>query len=208
MHYTNLLLFPICLFFSSLSFAFFSTMDTGDILAPSQYTFTSEAQMVSSGEDGGNFRFHLDQAFDDSSQWRLTLGTGVNNYQASALFKWVPIPDYEQQPAIGLIGGLSFVELNNQSLVALQLKALVSKNFVTEYGYVSPYASLNLAFELSNVLDGSPAQLVAGSRYRSEDWQQSFILAELGFEISNAFSYLSIGFQYDFHDAALPQLQP
>lgn len=187
--------------------AYFSLMDSGDILAEGQYTLTSEAQMVTSGDDGLNFRAHLDQGFDPSSQFRFTLGTGTNAYQAGFLYKWVPIPDYENQPAVGFIAGVTMAENSSDTVLALQLKALTSKNFVTPYGYVSPYGGLSLAIEVTNALNGNPAQLILGSRYQAEHWSRSFVMAEFGFEIADAFSYLSVGFQYDFNENALPKIK-
>ncbi|MEC9282779.1 MAG: hypothetical protein VX642_08705 [Bdellovibrionota bacterium] len=189
------------------SLAYFSLMDSGDILAEGQYTLTTEAQLVTSGDDGLNIRAHLDQGYDPSSQFRFSLGTGTNAYQAGFLYKWVPIPDYENQPAVGFIAGVTMAENSSDTVLALQLKALTSKNFVTPYGYVSPYGGLSLAIEVTNALNGNPAQLILGSRYQAENWSRSFLMAEFGFEIADAFSYLSVGLQYDFNENALPKIK-
>ena len=200
-----LILFSFLLSLSS--HAYFSLMDTGDILAKDQYTFTGESQLVTSGEKGLNFRGHIDQGFDESSQFRFTLGTGVNSYQAGLLYKWVPIPDFEDQPAVGFVTGLVMSEFDSETVLALQFKALISKNFVIEQGYISPYGGLNLAIEMTNALDGSPAQLVLGSRYQADHWKRTFIMGEFGFEIADSFSYLSVGLQYDFNEEVLPKIQ-
>jgi hypothetical protein len=181
-------------------------MDTADILAPEQYTLTGEGQWVTTGKKGLNFRGHLDQSVTDSTQLRLTLGTGVNSLQGAFNFKWVPVPDFDQQPGFGVIFSANYSKIDSDSLLAFLFKALVSKNFATIYGDTVPYAALSAGVQVQSNKDTNPAQLSIGARFRPNDWNQTFLMAEMGMEVTDSFSYLSFGMQWDFNNDHIENL--
>ncbi|MFK8137177.1 MAG: hypothetical protein AB8E15_02345 [Bdellovibrionales bacterium] len=179
--------------------AYQSVLETGDIL-PNDYesNFILETQVVTTGDDGFNLRGHFDQRVNESSQLRFTLGTGVNNLQAAAHYKFIPIPDFENQPAIGLIAGVTYASLDGANFLGLQAKAIVSKLFESIHGPFTPYAAITTGIGISQNFDGNPSQLNIGTKFKSHKLPNYQFYAEIGSEIADSFSYFSLGLEWQF----------
>lgn len=192
----------VMLLFSPLgSHAYYSLMDTADILGPNEFTITGEGQWVTSGKRGLNFRGHLDQAINDSSQYRFTLGTGVNVLQAAFQYKWVPIPDFDDQPGIGFIFGATYAKIPDDSVLGVTVKVVASKNYYKDWGVITPYGGITAGIGVNSDKTTSPSQLNLGSRWRPESWDKSFLMGEIAWDISDSFTYISIGLQHDFKES-------
>ncbi|WP_289445200.1 hypothetical protein, partial [Klebsiella pneumoniae] len=81
---------------------------------------------------------------------RGLVGVGSDEFFYTGLFvKYVPFPDTEDQPALGLIGGATFgreeVSLEKEEVLTLRVSPLLSKDFETDIGLVTPYASLPIS---------------------------------------------------------------
>lgn len=190
---------------ASRAHAYYSLLETGELLKPEEYQVSAEVQ---EGSAGGNVLFHLASGIDKNlasdSNAKATVGFGEVNFLLGGGYKWVPFPDTATQPAIGAEFGALYAHnrLNNE--FTLSFSPLASKVFQTEIGDVTPYASLpiGLAFHPDDTV--VPVQLVGGAEVKplnTPDWS---FLAELGINISEAYGHFSIAAAYHFDQSDIP----
>ena len=111
----------------------------------------------------------------------------------------MPIPDYEDQPAIGFTFGAQLARYkgNNATETENELGGRVipfaSKKLDSDQGEFTPYAALPFGFSNYNEKSLSPLQLVIGSRYRHPEFDKCDFSAEIGFDLHDAVTYVSFG---------------
>ncbi len=174
--------------------AYLSVGESLDLVGTNKQRAGVDLQSASGGVNvGGQYQFRL----DDSSAARFSMGTGDIDFFANASLKWVPVPDYKKQPAIGVLTGLTFSREKNQTISTLNLAPLLSKSFVIDDGTLNPYAGLNLGFSFgpSNT---APLWILAGTELTTREIPDSRVHLEIGSSIREAFSYIQIGYAYEF----------
>lgn len=197
------------LMFSFLTFsyraqAYYATMDTGKIIPTGKYRAILGPQFITSGEnDGTNFSGRFDAGISDSSTLRGLVGVGSDEFFYTGLFvKYVPFPDTEDQPALGLIGGATFgreeVSLEKEEVLTLRVSPLLSKDFETDIGLVTPYASLPISAAFVNGKTVYPVQLAGGAEFKPYTWENISFMAEAGLKVNKAFSYISLAVVFEF----------
>jgi hypothetical protein len=122
--------------------AYFSTIDTGDLIAPGEYQMSLEPQVFLSEQQGINVIGRFDTGLTDASSIRGVLGVGKVDFQLGAFYKNIPFPDTPHQPAIGGEAGVLVARVQNKNEVSLRLHPLISKRFQSEVGDFTPYASI------------------------------------------------------------------
>ncbi|MCC7405947.1 MAG: hypothetical protein IT288_16260 [Bdellovibrionales bacterium] len=182
--------------------ALYSIMDTGDLLPEGQFRANVETQFITDGDDGVNFNGRFDTWFRDDANLRGVVGFGTTDIYLAAFYKWVPFPDVEGQPAIGVAGGLAYarfdVEDETIGELSIRVHPLISKKFATEYGDFTPYGSLPFGVASREGDMELPLQIVGGVEWKTLEWQKLTFSAEVGFDVSKAFSYISLGAQLYF----------
>lgn len=178
--------------------AFYSTFTTGDMLAEDKYEAGVETQFVTSGDDGVNLVGRLDVGYNDESSFRGMLGFGVTDFQVGGFYKWVPIPDYDNQPAMGILAGAQYAKYNNESEVALRVHPFLSKKFEVDFGDLTPYAALPIGLRSYDGDTDLPLQLALGSRLRTDHFEKIEWMAEIGMNLSDAFTYISVSAVLEF----------
>jgi hypothetical protein len=191
MKHISLLL--LTFFFTVPTFAFYTFQDTGDLLKEGQMRWATEVQFITSGDDGANIIGRLDKGYSEEVNLRFEAGVGTTDYVFGGYVKWVPFPDFDKQPAIGFQGGVHVASFEDETELALRFTPFASKEFDTDIGLLTPYAALPFAFRSYNDESDIPLFFTLGSRYRHPEFQHCDFTAELGFDVSDAFSYLSIG---------------
>ncbi len=179
--------------FSLQAQAYYTVQETGDLLKPEQKQAAGELQFITSGDDGINFIGRFDTGFDDESNLRFEGGIGTTDFFLGAYLKWVPYPDFDKQPATGVTFGAQYGHLESENDVAVRAIPFVSKNFFSDHGSYSPYFSLPVAFSTYGEGNSLPIQAVLGSRYRHPDFEHCDFNFELGFDLNDSFSYVSLG---------------
>src|SRR5690606_35892384 len=96
------------------AFAFYTLFETGDLLPEDKMQVSAEAQFVTSGDDGTNIIGRLDKGFDDESNLRFMAGVGTTDFQFGGFLKWVPFPDFGNQPAIGFTFGAHVARFDSE----------------------------------------------------------------------------------------------
>lgn len=188
------------------SHAFYTFQDTGDLLAPGRYALGGELQMVTSGDSGVNAVGKFDGGINDSLNYRAVVGFGNVNYQMQALIKWVPIPDVDSQPAIGLTTGLLYANYDiegsngDDNEFSVRFIPFLSKKFDSAVGPFTPYVAAPLAIRTFDGDSDVPVSLAIGTKYSHIDLKGVEFTAEAGFNVDDAYNYISIGAIFPFDD--------
>jgi hypothetical protein len=189
----GLTLFTVVIVAASPSWAYYTVQDTGDLLKPNQMRFGAELEFVTHGDTGIDVNGRFDHGLTDDLNLRVELGSGTTELLAGAYLKWVPFPDYDKQPAIGLTAGAHYAHYKSANEVAFRLIPFASKTFATDYGPVTPYAGLPFAFATYDGNSFTPVQLALGVKYHFEQIKQCDFTAELDFDINQAPNSITFG---------------
>ncbi len=182
------------------SFAYFSTIDTGDLLERGKYRAILEPQIILDRYDGLNFVGRFDSGLTEDANVRALVGFGKVDFQMGGFFKYVPFPDVDKQPAIGGEAGILYARVNGETEFSLRIHPLVSKKFATEIGDLTPYVSLPLGITNRASDTFVPVQLVGGSEWKTLKWDNLRFFAEVGLNINHSFGYISGAVAYYFDD--------
>ena len=194
------------LFLSSKTFAYFSLMDTGELRQGQNTRLLGETQIITDIPRGFNFngRYILGSSeFIPDSELQFEAGAGSVDYQLGVFFKWIPFPDTDKQPAIGLRTGLTFAKFIEYSTYGLNITPLISKHINSDFGKITPYLGLPVGLQKNTLNFYTSFHVAIGLEWSPEEWELGSsrginILLEYGMGISQAFDYLSLALAYDF----------
>jgi hypothetical protein len=130
---------------------------------------------------------------------RGLVGFGKTDYYLGGMVKWTPIPDVENQPAIGFNLGVTYAKwYEDVKDTTFLFQPIVSKKFAVQEIFLTPYASVPLGIRMrSTTLRDDNTELtsalVLGGQLQVAQWKNLQFLAELGLDIDNAFDHVSIG---------------
>ena len=185
-------------FFSLSAFAFYSTIDTGEIIEPGKYRILGEAQGITDNNSGLNVNGRVDWGLNEESSIRGLVGVGTTDFHLGGFFKWVPIPDYSKQPAIGVLAGLVYAHHQSANELSLRVHPMVSKGFDVDFGKITPYGALPFGLRSFQSRTDIPLQLAGGTELIFQEIRPWRFFAEVGFDLNKAFSYFSLAASYDF----------
>lgn len=178
------------------SWAYLTVGESADVTPKDILKIGIEPQIRMSEGSGTNLSFFLDSGLRDDLSWRALIGTGETDLVVDGSIKWVPIPDLEDQPAIGVRGDLIFGREANESFTTVRVVPLVSKQMQTDYVLFTPYVALPLGLQGYQGRSTSIAQLALGSDIKLDEWKNAMFNVELGANLNNSFSYLSFNAVY------------
>ncbi len=178
---------------SPAAWALYSTMDTGDLLETGEYQAQISSQFMTQHSSGINIVGRFDSHFDPDANLRAIVGFGETDFQLGAFVKWMPIPDFQRQPAMGLLMGLLYARDNDEDELNLRFHPLISKRFTAEFGDLTPYGSLPFGLRSRDGKVDFPLQVVVGTDFKPYQWDNLSVRLELGFNLAEAFSYVSLG---------------
>lgn len=187
--------------------AYFSTMDTGELVRPQAYRATLEPQFIFNRYDGANIIGRFATGIDDDSSAEITLGMGTVDFEAGAFYKLIPYPDADGQPAIGGKVGFLIGNVKDETEYNIRFHPLISKSFDTEIGTVTPYGSLPLGITIRNDDTFVPVQLAGGAEYKVSGHENLRLMAELGINVNKAFNYVSFAVAYNFDEENVDELR-
>lgn len=198
----KLLLVSLVTLFSSPAFAYYSVLSTGEILPENQYTLTGETQFLTD-PSGLNVGARFESGINESSGFRGEFGVGKTDLYLGALYKFVPYPDIEGQPAVGFNTGVIYATDAGINEFTLRFEPLVSKKFEMRFGHLIPYGSLPIGLKHQTKGDDRndvALQVVGGVEIAMNNWKGLRLMPELGINLDNAPSYVSIGAVFDFDE--------
>ena len=188
-----LTIFSFVSLFSLPAQAFYTVQDTGDIIDFDKNQFSTQVQFVTNGDDGVNLIGFYDKGVDEESSFRAEVGTGTTDILLGVRYKWVPYPDFDKQPAIGFIFGFHYANFEDENEIALRAIPILSKKLDSSVGLFTPYAALPIGFSNYDDDTETPIQLSLGSRFRHPNFSSCDFNVEVGFELSDAITYISVG---------------
>lgn len=181
----------LSLFRTECAHSYYSTIDTGELLPKGRYRSSIETNVVTNDMNGLNLVGRVDMGFNESSNFRALIGAGAVGFQTGLLYKWIPIPDYENQPAIGLLGGFVFARDEGNNFLSLRVHPLISKKLKSEAGLFTPFAALPFGITTTKAKNTFPMQFTAGSEWKPNDWKYVSFMAEVGVNLHESFGYVS-----------------
>jgi len=190
--------FVLGLFLSSTAHAYLSIAESGEVLAPGKYQVGVEPQLLTNKGGGANFDVFFDTSINDSTSARILMGAGAVDFNAFASVKWMPFPDVENQPAMGLRVGAGLARDEEENLLQLQVAPLVSKKFDTEYGLSVPYFAIPFTYLNTKEENVVATNLAVGTEFHYVDWTGVTLGAELGVDLNKSYSYVSIFATFPF----------
>jgi hypothetical protein len=199
-----LIAFVSLVLISRPAFAYFNTLDTGEVIQPGHYRAMIAPQVIFNKFSGATVSAAFDTGVDEDQSIRALVGFGEVDFQLGGLYKWVPFPDVaDGQPAIGIIGGVVWAKIGDDNALSLRLHPIVSKKFESEVGDFTPYVSL--PFGLTDYRDDTfaPIQLVGGTEWKTLHFENLTFMAELGLNLNKAFSYVSAAAVWYFDEEGI-----
>ncbi|MBE8163012.1 MAG: hypothetical protein HAW63_03385 [Bdellovibrionaceae bacterium] len=182
--------------------AYYTLLTTGDLLQPHTYKVTGFIQFITDGPVGTTFNGQLESYLRDDASLLFSAGVGTHQ-MVSAAIKWVPIPDLARQPAVGGVLGIQLgqfkTQLTSQDKAKQQqdfsifAKTFLSKQFLVEAGEINSFASLHLSLQKFKEKTKVPLLLGVGTELKLFAQPKFNFIAELGFNLNQAFSYISVG---------------
>ena len=188
------------LFFSTAQAGYLSLGESGEILPESTFQFGVAPQVITNGDGGFNIAVFLDAAWTDSLSSRFMLGAGEVDFYISGSAKYIPFPDVDRQPAIGLKLSLWYARDGAANINTLQLAPMVSKKYQTSHGLFVPYA----AYGISNysVAGNSKTgdQFFIGSDWKNPDFDNINLTGEVAMSLKDSTSSVSVFVSVPFDD--------
>ena len=195
----KLILLTILTLCSQNLFAYSSTMMDGDILTEDNYNIIADLQYLTDADvDGFIINGRFDMPFSEDMNLRGVIGFGEVDFHVGGYLKWMPIPDYGNQPAMGFLAGLHYAKLGSFNEFSLRIHPYVGKSFELSVGKISPYAALPFAFSIVDGESEIPIQLQLGAELNILELEHITFIAELGIDVSKSFTYFSLGVSFHF----------
>ncbi len=185
-------LFAVSFFLLPQAQAFLTIGESGEVVPANHYQVGAEPQLLLNRGGGFNFNGFIDANINDSTSARWVLGGGAVDFSTMASIKFVPFPDVDNQPAIGIRVGIGYARDEDQNLLFGQVAPLVSKKTTTDIGLLIPYVAIPLELVNAKSENYSSSRFVFGSEYIHPDLKEVRFGGELGIELNKSYSYLSV----------------
>ena len=191
-------LFLITLFIitTSPAFAYLTLNESAEILPDNYFNLGFAPQTYLSNGGGFDASVFADTHLFENTDGRITVGSGDVDFWTQASIKWVPFPDVDNQPALGLRGALGYSRDANQNYVHLQITPIASKKSQTAAHDMLPYVGLPITyvFEKGNTYVAS--QISLGALWFP--WQTAQVGAEFNLNLKNSISSASVFMMFPF----------
>lgn len=175
-----------------------TVLDTGEIIEPGNYELGVQTQFLTDDPSGVNFAGHVYLPVNSAWNLRFHAGTGSTDFNLGGGAKWIPIPDINQQPAIGGIMEIEWASDDNFDYLTARVAPLVSKMFRWEYGGMTPFAAVPVGLRyLIDRPEGAKrtdvfVQLALGVELDFEAFDNFSVIGEGGFDLKDSFTYFSV----------------
>lgn len=171
-----LIVFVSAFILTQVSFAYISVSETAEILKTDHYRLGVIPQVLlsnSTGSNSSNIGVFMDLPVENDINTRFIIGSGHTSFWTSASVKWVPYPDYDKQPAMGLRGALIYARDERVDFYNIQLTPLISKIVQTEeWGTMTPYVGVPVTVVHHGSSSETVMQFAIGSEWNErQDFQ-------------------------------------
>src|SRR3989344_9146395 len=130
----------------------------------------------------------------------IETGGGETEFWTAGTVKWVPIPDVDKQPAVGIRGGFSYARDSGADLYHLLIAPIISKKADTRYGEMIPFIALPISIPVidTKVNNTTGTQLAIGAEWFYADVNYGL---ELDLNLGRSFSAISAFISFPFDSA-------
>lgn len=159
-----------------------------------------EPEISISNETGAAFNFKPRYGVNDmlNIEGMIGTGAGARKFRAGVIADIEWFPDYENQPGIATALFMEYYRLRNDGLLMFGVKPLVYKTFEGAEAEYIPFIALPLGWNYRNSLITGFFQIAFGSMFKIPGQENIRLTGEAGFNIDDAYSYLSGGVTYYF----------
>ncbi len=178
------------------SFAYLALHESAEILPENYFNLGVAPQTYLS--DGGGFDVSV---FADAHLWentdgRITIGGGNVDFWTQASIKWVPFPDVDNQPAMGLRGAVAYARNYDENFYHIQVTPMLSKKSTTTIYDMLPYVGLPITYISETGNNYVASQVALGALWFP--WANAQIGAEFDLNLKNSVSSASVFFMFPF----------
>ena len=187
--------------FSQESQAVYTLGESAEVLSEGTYNMGFEPQIVINnpyGSSGLNGDFVFDYPVQADGSLRAKVGTGMSLFDASIAYKYIPFPDYLEQPAVGIKVEACSSSTNSLVTNGFRITPMTSKAFETSLGRLDPYAGLTMSLLTTGSTSTTGFQATGGSELRSSRHSRFIVAAELNLNLSNSWSSIAGLVTYNF----------
>lgn len=187
--------------------AYYTFLTTGDLPKPGTYKATGFMQFITDGAIGTTVNAQLESYFREDASLLFSAGVGTHQV-ASATIKWVPIPDLPRQASLGALLGLHIGSFKtnlasdsvskSQKDFSIFFKTFLSKQLSIELGEMESFAALHLGLQVLEEHTRVPILLSVGTELKLFSQPNFNFIGELGFNLNQAFTYLSMGLVFSY----------
>lgn len=186
------------IFWGQLSYAYLSILESGEIVAKDHYQLGVKPQILLNEGGGFNIGSYLDQPIADSLSARYHLGVGKIDFHLGAGVKWIPIPDVDHQPALGVRVTGWYARTKNENVLTLQFAPMVSKKVPTDNVLLVPYLAVPLNVVSAKEKSYTGTQFIMGSEFKFESQPDYLYAAEVSVNLKDSYSYVSGSMSFPF----------
>lgn len=188
----NALLPILALMFPLMSFANYLTIgESGEVIQPGSYRFGGSLQTYSAGNGGLNVGGFFDAGWKDDLSSRFLFGVGSVEYQMGATLKYIPFPDYGNQPALGIRSAIWLSRIEDTSVTTLQFAPMASKKIDINKGKLTSYVALPINIVAMKNSNTTATQFTVGAEYEHPEVPDVFFAAELQINLNKSDSGLA-----------------
>lgn len=193
----------ILLFCPLLSFAnYLSIGESGEVIPPSSYRLGGSLQSSTAGSGGLNVGGFLDAGWRDDLSSRFLFGVGSVDFHMGASLKYVPFPDFGNQPALGIRTAFWLTRIDDTSVTTLQIAPLVSKKINIEKGKLTTYVAVPINLVYFKNRSDTGTQFTFGAEYEHHELPNVFFAAEMAVDMNKSESGLSFFASIPFDNAS------
>ena len=183
----------ILLFFPVVTFAnYLSIGESGETINPNTYRIGGSLQSSSAGKGGLNVGGFLDSGWREDLTSRFLFGVGAVDFHMGASLKYVPFPDVDNQPALGVRTAFWLTRIDDTSVTVLQVAPMASKKIDIKKGKLTSYVAVPLNFVFLKNKSETGTQFTFGAEYEHPDWHDVFFAAEIALDLNKSESAANI----------------
>ena len=173
------------------AWAYLSIGESGEIQKVGSSQFGIEPQVLANEGGGVNIGAFLDLPVRDDVSTRFSLGAGKIDFHAGAAAKWIPFPDVDQQPAMGIKAAAWYARQGSINVWTFQIAPLFSKKFDSNSGLFIPYAAIPVNFVTSTEKSVTGTQFAVGTELYAKDLNTMHFSAEVALNLKDSYSFIS-----------------
>ena len=193
----------LLLFLPLFSFAnYLSIGESGEMILPNSYRLGASLQSLTAGKGGLNLGGFLDAGWRDDMSSRFMFGVGSVDFQMGASLKYIPFPDVDNQPALGVRTAFWLTRLDSTSITTLQVAPMASKKIRVTKGNLTTYVALPINMVFLKDKNTTGTQFTVGAEYEHPEAKNMYFAAEFELDLNKSESGLALFVSIPFDNSS------